>query len=147
MSATDQELAERMRGYNKKYHSKPSTKKKHYAHGAVAQAIKMGRLKPAEFCECGAQPTEAHHENYSKPLLVKWLCRNCHKALHHKTHCLRGHPLTPDNVYTRPSGVSNCRQCVLDKLRTQRDAVKAERRRFRSPLSAAYIDLAERMSR
>lgn len=144
---TEQDLIERRRGYRKKYHSKPSTKKKHYARGKVAQAIKMGRLKPAEFCEkCGAKPAEAHHENYSKPLKLKWFCRKCHMALHHKTHCLRGHPLTPDNVYTRPNGNTHCRRCVLDKMQAERDAVKAERRRLRSPLSAAYLDLSKKIA-
>lgn len=35
-------------------------------------------------CEhCGAENAEMHHEDYSKPLDVIWLCRRCHMA-HHK---------------------------------------------------------------
>jgi hypothetical protein len=48
-----------------------------YAHGAVHNAIKYGRLKP-EPCRCGTQKTEAHHEDYTKPLDVRWLCKKHH---------------------------------------------------------------------
>jgi len=36
-------------------------------------------------CEvCGHNVVEAHHDDYSKPLEVKWLCRRHHKILHGK---------------------------------------------------------------
>jgi hypothetical protein len=54
------------------------------AHWAVNNAIRSGRLI-AEDCFCGAKG-EAHHEDYEKPLDVKWLCK-----LHHKwTHTTKG---------------------------------------------------------
>ena len=31
---------------------------------------------------CGASKVESHHEDYMKPLEVKWLCRAHHRALH-----------------------------------------------------------------
>jgi hypothetical protein len=50
------------------------------AHGIVSHAIRSGRLKRPEICS--ACPTrgkiEAHHEDYSKPLEVTWLCKKCH---------------------------------------------------------------------
>lgn len=46
-------------------------------------AISVGRLL-REPCErCGATRSEAHHDDYSKPLDVRWLCRSCH-CLHHR---------------------------------------------------------------
>jgi hypothetical protein len=51
----------------------------------VHEAIKRKRLFKPDICEkCGLNnlPIEAHHDDYNKPLKVKWLCRICHKGLH-----------------------------------------------------------------
>lgn len=47
----------------------------------VYKAIQSGRLirKPCEICGGEAQ---AHHEDYSKPLEVRWLCQTHHAELH-----------------------------------------------------------------
>jgi len=44
----------------------------------------FGHIKKPKKCDkCGLKkPIEAHHQNYSKPLKVRWLCRQCHIALH-----------------------------------------------------------------
>ena len=56
---------------------------KRAAHRAVSNAMKCGRLT-REPCEiCGEPVTQAHHDDYSKPLDVRWLCRK-HHAEHHK---------------------------------------------------------------
>lgn len=47
---------------------------------AVKRAIDSGRLIPKP-CHCG-QPAEAHHEDYTKPLDVIWLCTTHHAARH-----------------------------------------------------------------
>lgn len=66
----------------KKYRRNPETKIKVAAHQMVWGAMKLGLLirKPCE--QCGAEPTDAHHDDYLKPLEVRWLCRSCHKAHH-----------------------------------------------------------------
>ncbi len=50
------------------------------AHAKVHRAVANGNLKRSPVCkECGIKcKTEGHHEDYSKPLKVKWLCRKCH---------------------------------------------------------------------
>lgn len=56
---------------------------KRRAHMAVRYAKKRGRLVP-EPCEvCDITEVDAHHDDYSKPLAVRWLCRP-HHAAHHK---------------------------------------------------------------
>lgn len=50
---------------------------------AVYQAIRSGKLIRQSCSVCGVFPADAHHENYSKPLDVIWLCDSCHKQ-HHK---------------------------------------------------------------
>ena len=55
---------------------------KYKAHNLVSYAVKNGRLSP-QFCECcGEEKTEAHHDDYSKPLEVRWLCHKCHMEWH-----------------------------------------------------------------
>ena len=36
--------------------------------------------KPCEIC--GAEKAEAHHDDYSKPLEIRWLCFKCHRQWH-----------------------------------------------------------------
>jgi ribosomal protein S27AE len=55
----------------------------------VDKALRMGILKRPRHCpECGGDgrglPIEAHHKDYSLPLLIDWLCRRCHAARHRK---------------------------------------------------------------
>lgn len=52
------------------------------AYRIVAAALRTGKLKRRK-CECGVLG-QAHHEDYSKPLEVTWLCHRCHNARHGK---------------------------------------------------------------
>lgn len=58
------------------YHSKG----KRWAQIQVAHAVRSCQLVPKSQCErCpSTQRIEAHHEDYSRPLDVQWLCKNCH---------------------------------------------------------------------
>lgn len=49
---------------------------------AVKEALRTGALvaKPCEVC--GIEPADAHHDDYSKPLDVLWLCRSHHGQRH-----------------------------------------------------------------
>lgn len=58
---------------------------RYQAQTAVGNAIRDGKLEKGEICEiqgCARTDVHAHHEDYSKPLEVRWLC-----PLHHH----RGH--------------------------------------------------------
>lgn len=52
------------------------------AHSAVQIAIRAGRLVREPCVFCGKPGAEAHHEDYSKPLDVWWLCRLHHERRH-----------------------------------------------------------------
>jgi hypothetical protein len=57
-------------------------------YGKVKYAIKKGWLKRPARCEvagCMVKRTVAHHDDYSKPLEVRWLCIG-HHAEHHRLH-------------------------------------------------------------
>lgn len=55
------------------------------AHVLVGNAIRIGILVKPESCSrCQSSgKVSAHHDDYSKPLEVRWLCSTCH-AEHHK---------------------------------------------------------------
>lgn len=57
---------------------------KYAAHQAVKKAVKRGDLIRPDSCECcGVEGnTVAHHDDYSKPLEVRWLIRRCHRLYH-----------------------------------------------------------------
>ena len=66
----------------KKYKAK--NKEKVSAHAKVHYAIKTGVLvRPGKCSRCPVtRGIEGHHEDYSKPLEVDWLCNDCHEARH-----------------------------------------------------------------
>jgi hypothetical protein len=51
------------------------------ARGRVAYAIRTGKLA-RQGCEVCGEKAEAHHEDYNRPLEVKWLCFAHHRAAH-----------------------------------------------------------------
>jgi len=54
----------------------------------VTNALSSGKLKRPSTCSsCGGKcKPHAHHDDYSKPLDVDWLCRHCHRKLHGGKH-------------------------------------------------------------
>lgn len=55
------------------------------AHVKVGNAIRDGKLVRHSRCSkcASAYNVQAHHDDYSKPLDVRWLCQRCHVD-HHK---------------------------------------------------------------
>lgn len=52
------------------------------AHQAVQTAIRNGSLVRQPCEKCSSQKTHAHHDDYSKPLDIRWLCHRCHMEAH-----------------------------------------------------------------
>ena len=61
-------------------------KHRQHARQLLKVAINKGDVQRAEQCsECaGTIRIEAHHDDYSQPLAVRWLCRACHNEFHFK---------------------------------------------------------------
>lgn len=72
--------AEQMRAYTKK----PDTRLHHEARWKVHRAIKAGRLQKMPCEVCGNSTAQAHHDDYSRPLDIRWLCRKHHVEHHAK---------------------------------------------------------------
>ena len=82
--------AGRIAGNRAKRHYLDRNPIKHAAHIAVGNAIRNGRLlrEPCEVCGAKAQ---AHHDDYGRPLDVRWLC-----AAHHAEWHRHNTPICPD---------------------------------------------------
>lgn len=53
---------------------------RYHAHTVLNNAVRDGKIIKPDACEiCGSKShIHAHHEDYSMPLLVVWLCARCH---------------------------------------------------------------------
>jgi ribosomal protein S27AE len=81
--------------YRKTENGKNSIKKAHKfykqkfpmvyaAHVILSNSIKYGKIEKQFLCsECGNDnQIQAHHDDYTKPLDVRWLCVKCHNKWH-----------------------------------------------------------------
>ena len=66
----------------RRIHGTPEQKLKIAARDEVRKARLRGDLVPQPCEVCGIQPTHAHHDDYTKPLEVRWFCRRHHGELH-----------------------------------------------------------------
>jgi hypothetical protein len=55
------------------------------ARKAVSRAVETGKLLRPAYCEACGLPTnvQGHHDDYTKPLDVRWVCDDCHQLIHH----------------------------------------------------------------
>lgn len=69
----------------------PNRDKKERCHNLVESALKKGIIKNPHICSCcgsndkfkdGRTSIQAHHDDYDKPLEVRWLCQKCHHRWH-----------------------------------------------------------------
>jgi ribosomal protein S27AE len=63
---------------------KDRTTPKARASAKVRYAVWSGKITKPNACqECGAVGrVQGHHDDYEKPLDVRWLCTSCHAAVH-----------------------------------------------------------------
>jgi hypothetical protein len=69
---------ERRRERNQRFRAQHPEKDR--AHNLVGKAVARGTLTKPDACEdCGRDGRiEAHHDDYARPLEVRWLCKPCH---------------------------------------------------------------------
>lgn len=60
-------------GYKLKYPERVRARK------IAEYAKRTGKLVPQPCEVCGATETQMHHDDYSKPLQVRWICQRHHK--------------------------------------------------------------------
>ena len=68
----------------RRYTKDPKLRARHMARWMLSRAITSGRIEKLPCALCGAKQVQAHHPDYSKPLLIVWLCSACHRKEHAK---------------------------------------------------------------
>lgn len=70
-------------GYNSEKRYKKKNLEKYIAQQLLNRAIYSNRIKRMPCEVCGAEKAQGHHDDYFKPLEVRWLCP-IHHAEHHR---------------------------------------------------------------
>lgn len=65
---------------SRNYYTRHEDKRK--CHIALSNAVRDGKIKKEPCVKCGDPKSQGHHEDYSRPLEVIWLCDKHHKELH-----------------------------------------------------------------
>lgn len=92
--------AEHFRDYNREYNKQWRKKngyrnelryrekypEKHQARLTLQRAVRNGVIKKMGCVMCGDINSQGHHEDYTKPLKVIWLCPLHHKDKHRKNY-------------------------------------------------------------
>ncbi len=68
--------------FMKRYKINTEGGKKYYAQRVLNQALKLKEIKRLSCEICGNEKSHGHHDNYNKPLKVRWLCAKHHKEIH-----------------------------------------------------------------
>ncbi len=71
-----------MREWRHRNPMNPEQKRKDSCRSYAGVYKRRGKLIPSACADCGSAKAEMHHEDYSQPLKVKWLCRKCHLLRH-----------------------------------------------------------------
>lgn len=58
-----------------------------WAHQALRSALNRGLVIQGPCEECGSLHAEAHHDDYDRPMDVRWFCRLHHKREHRRLRC------------------------------------------------------------
>lgn len=64
----------------------PTNAEKMRARKLLNRAVAAGRVASLPCEKCGAVKAQGHHDDYTKPLQVRWWCPRCHSQHHNQKH-------------------------------------------------------------
>lgn len=83
-NASRERRIEAVRAYDRARGHRSYGAEKDLARNKLRYALERGVLERQPCEVCGDPKTDGHHDDYAKPLEVRWLCRVHHMALHRK---------------------------------------------------------------
>lgn len=72
------------RNETRKYYNERNNKKTGQANNIAGNAFRAGLITKKNCEVCGSEESQMHHDDYNKPLEVRWLCKKCHTEWHKK---------------------------------------------------------------
>jgi len=66
------------------YSRNPRLRIKYLARWYAKRMTANGTIEQQPCAFCGSEKSQRHHPDYNQPLLIVWLCANCHRELHNK---------------------------------------------------------------
>lgn len=64
------------------YRKRPEVRIRSFANDYISNRIKKGIIIRQPCALCSTPQGEAHHPDYAQPLLIIWLCGDCHRKVH-----------------------------------------------------------------
>lgn len=71
-----------MREWRKTHRLDSDQRRRANARSYASVYVRRGLLVKLPCENCGDNHVQMHHDDYDRPLDVRWLCRPCHLALH-----------------------------------------------------------------
>ena len=76
------EVKKRRAASMRRYVRDPRLRLRHESRWILRRAIAAGRIKKGPCFVCGREKVHGHHDDYSQPLKVEWLCLVHHRERH-----------------------------------------------------------------
>lgn len=71
-----------MREWRKTHPFTIEQRKKDSCRSYAGVYLRRGKIEKENCYICGSGNSQMHHDDYDKPLNIKWLCRKCHLGAH-----------------------------------------------------------------
>jgi len=76
------EVKERKARQQREYSQNPRLRIRYLARWYAKRMTENGTIAQQLCAMCGNPQSQRHHPNYNEPLLIVWLCGECHQKLH-----------------------------------------------------------------
>ncbi len=76
------EVKERKARQQREYSRDPKLRIKYLARWYAKRMVRNGVVSKEPCALCGEEQAHIHHPDYTQPLLIVWLCPDCHREIH-----------------------------------------------------------------